>query len=707
MKLITSTNLLSSLLLTLSILSQDTSAYSFVGKRALVTGSSGRVGAAIAKELARRGANVLIHYNTKYDVAKYTNQQILDYAAAHPLNNPYPPTNGNTSNNNNNIRPGTCDGIIQCDFNKPGDILQMMRIVDQIWGGQLDILINSAECVTRLASEDDNDRINSFRKTIQVNLNAPFKLSRLAHKRMRQQPEGGVIVNISSNHAASKNLEYMTAYAASKAGLDRMTAGLSSEWSRDRVRVNAVAPTFSLAGERYGAAGAGYGGSSDYGYNTSSSRSSTTSNDGTSWSSSTTSTGQSNGSTTSTSTAATNKLVKGRVATLENIVNSALYLCESEFTTGSVLTVDGSNSRTSMFRPRPLTGSTAATRPKPSTSDNDFSRYDQPNRPNTSSSSSNRPFTSTRPIVGASQNFPSSQNNGYGYGTTQSYSNTNRYGPPNAPVNYRNNQSLPYLNQRSTTAFDDNGSVPQRKMMENYRDGSERFNDYRVNQVRSTNNQRYGGQRFDRNTLQRRPMENFRDGSDRERYQNRSMPQVRDFEPRYYATRPKKRDGQTYSSTRSVSQNFTNGSSSNSNLSRYNPNNNPYTGPPLYGTRPPPRQRERREMNSISRTLYNGESSLPEYSTYPDPPNMRRTRDGYAYPVGRGGGVDNEGLPKLMATRPRPDAKYKQVTRYLNGEPARPLVDPNKSRNPMDGYNRLNGYDEDEPKRYGGTSQPL
>jgi len=344
-------------------------AYSFAGKRALVTGSSGKVGAAVAKELARRGASVLVHYNTKYEAARQTNQYIIESG-------------------------GSCDGIVQCDFTKPGDILQMMRIVDQIWGGQLDILVNSAECVTRLAAEDDNDRITAWRKTIQVNLNAPFKLSRLAHERMKRQPDGGVIVNISSNHQ-SKNLEYMTAFAASKAGLDRMTAGLSNEWSRDRVRVNAVSPTFSLGSERY-LQGTGYG---------------TQQSSQDSWSSSDAAAAKgANGQTTSTTRTKTTT----RVATVENIANSVLYLCESEYTTGSVLSVDGSNSRTNMFRPRPLAAATSnSTRPKTNntaSSSADVNRFESArpqNRPGVNGGPyQNAPYQNAPYQIGRNQNGP-------------------------------------------------------------------------------------------------------------------------------------------------------------------------------------------------------------------------------------------------------------------------------------------------------------
>lgn len=49
----------------LSFCPLPSSSYSLQGKKALVTGSSGGIGAGIAKALAREGADVLVHYNTR------------------------------------------------------------------------------------------------------------------------------------------------------------------------------------------------------------------------------------------------------------------------------------------------------------------------------------------------------------------------------------------------------------------------------------------------------------------------------------------------------------------------------------------------------------------------------------------------------------------------------------------------------------------
>lgn len=264
------------------------SAYSFANKKVLVTGSSGGIGAGIAKRLACEGARVLVHYNTRQEGAEATRDLIR-------------------------AQNGICDGIVQCDFTQPTNVRNMFDQVDSLWDGKIDILVNNAGLISKLATEDDDDDISTWLDTIQVNLNAPYQLSKLAHERMRGQSNGGVIINVSSIHG-SISVEYMTAYAASKAGLDRLTAGLASEWANDNVRVNAVAPGV-VPVER-------------------------------------------------TAEAMAKKEVQdlwrphlpvGRMGTVEEIAHSVVYLCENEWSTGTILTIDGGmTARANMpFRPKP------------------------------------------------------------------------------------------------------------------------------------------------------------------------------------------------------------------------------------------------------------------------------------------------------------------------------------------------------------------
>jgi NAD(P)-dependent dehydrogenase (short-subunit alcohol dehydrogenase family) len=108
--------------------------------------------------------------------------------------------------------------------------------------GRIDGLVNNAGIdAFGPASKTDPE---AFARVLDVNLVAPFALSRLAARRMR---EGGgrSIVNVASVMALRSVKELPdAAYVASKAGLVGLTRELASQWGRHGVRVNAVAPGF-------------------------------------------------------------------------------------------------------------------------------------------------------------------------------------------------------------------------------------------------------------------------------------------------------------------------------------------------------------------------------------------------------------------------------------------------------------------------------
>lgn len=78
---------------------------------------------------------------------------------------------------------------------------------------------------------------------IDVNLTAPFLLSRLAGKQMIRQGRGGRIINIASmcNYFGGSTIP---AYSASKGGIAQLTKAMCNDWAKYGITVNAIAPGY-------------------------------------------------------------------------------------------------------------------------------------------------------------------------------------------------------------------------------------------------------------------------------------------------------------------------------------------------------------------------------------------------------------------------------------------------------------------------------
>ena len=108
--------------------------------------------------------------------------------------------------------------------------------------GRVDYVINNA------GAARGSDRVpvidlavDDWHKVLNVNLNGTFYMSRAFGRVLKEQGQGGAIINISS--IAGKLLPPNTAaYAASKAGIQALTASMAQEMGRYNVRVNAICP---------------------------------------------------------------------------------------------------------------------------------------------------------------------------------------------------------------------------------------------------------------------------------------------------------------------------------------------------------------------------------------------------------------------------------------------------------------------------------
>ncbi len=110
--------------------------------------------------------------------------------------------------------------------------------------GPVDILVNNAGMAVRGLA--DALAVDDWNRVLSVNLTGMFLAARLAARQMRGR--GGAIVNTASIMGLSGGLYPNVAYQTTKGGVVNMTRALALEWVNDRIRVNAVAPTYVRTG---------------------------------------------------------------------------------------------------------------------------------------------------------------------------------------------------------------------------------------------------------------------------------------------------------------------------------------------------------------------------------------------------------------------------------------------------------------------------
>ena len=181
-------------------------------KIALVTGSSGGIGQAIAIRYAREGADVVINYSRNPGGADDALKQIESFG-----------------------RKGL---IVQADLSKTEDIKRLVNTtIDHF--GRLDILVNNAGVESNApfweVTEDDYDRV------LNVNLKGLFFTTQAFVKHLIETKRRGKIINISSVHEELP-FPHFAAYCASKGGVKMLTRNLSIELGPLGITINSIAP---------------------------------------------------------------------------------------------------------------------------------------------------------------------------------------------------------------------------------------------------------------------------------------------------------------------------------------------------------------------------------------------------------------------------------------------------------------------------------
>ncbi len=132
----------------------------------------------------------------------------------------------------------------EVDVTSEASAMQAIATAKAAMGG-LTALVNCAGIATgeRVVGRDGPHRLDSFARTININLVGSFNMIRLAAAEMASNPgpERGVIVNTASI-AAFDGQKGQAAYAASKAGIAGMTLPLARDLASQGIRVCAIAP---------------------------------------------------------------------------------------------------------------------------------------------------------------------------------------------------------------------------------------------------------------------------------------------------------------------------------------------------------------------------------------------------------------------------------------------------------------------------------
>jgi len=202
------------------------------GRVALITGAGREkgIGAAIARRLAREGVNV-----------------VLGDLCAPPADNPVNPGGGQWATlqaiaEEIEGTAGVTALPVQVDVTDAASVATMMEMTLATFG-RLDILVNNAGVAVGPAPVAQMDP-GAWRKTIDVNLTGTFTVTQAALPALIQtagQYGHGRIVNMSSL-AAVRPKPFLSAYAASKAGVIAFTQSLAQEIAGFGVTANALLP---------------------------------------------------------------------------------------------------------------------------------------------------------------------------------------------------------------------------------------------------------------------------------------------------------------------------------------------------------------------------------------------------------------------------------------------------------------------------------
>lgn len=186
--------------------------FSLEGKVALVTGAAYGIGFAIAQAYAEAGAKIAFNCRSQ----KHLDQALADYKA----------------------KGIDAKGYI-ADVTDENQVKDLVSKIEHDLG-TIDILVNNAGIIKRIPMLDMS--VEDFRQVIDIDLNAPFIVSKAVIPGMKRKGHGKII-NICSM-MSELGRETVSAYAAAKGGLKMLTRNICSEYGGYNIQCNAIGPGY-------------------------------------------------------------------------------------------------------------------------------------------------------------------------------------------------------------------------------------------------------------------------------------------------------------------------------------------------------------------------------------------------------------------------------------------------------------------------------
>lgn len=188
--------------------------FSLTGRRALITGASGALGARFAEVLAGAGASVAL--------------------AARRVGKMQPLCDRITDQNGTAV-------ALALDLTDPTQITPTFDAAEKALGGPVDIVLNNSGIAAPGALLDQSD--DDWAALMAVNVDGARRVAAEAARRLVAAKQPGSIVNVASILGLRQGAG-VAAYATSKAALIQLTKQQALEWARHDIRVNALAPGY-------------------------------------------------------------------------------------------------------------------------------------------------------------------------------------------------------------------------------------------------------------------------------------------------------------------------------------------------------------------------------------------------------------------------------------------------------------------------------